>query len=121
MLVDRAVLEQIDGFDERFFMYCEDMDLCRRIRDLELDILYVPEAVVTHDEGSSAPSSVMVPVLVRSRISYTEKYLRGWRRLAMRAGIVAYEASRVVFSRGNMAARHSHLRGLRTALTSGRL
>ena len=120
MLVDRSVLERLGGFDERFFMYCEDMDLCRRIRTVGLEIMYEPAARAIHDEGASAASSTMVPVLVSSRISYADKYLEGWRRIATRAGIAMYEASRAIFSRGGVAARRGHLRGLRAALTSGR-
>ena len=120
MLVDRSVLEQLGGFDERFFMYCEDMDLCKRIQGLGREIVYEPSARAIHDEGSSAPSSTMVPVLVSSRLSYTEKYFHGWRRVASRTGIAAYEASRAIFSRGGGGARRSHLRGLRAAFGNGR-
>ena len=82
----RDLLEALGGFDERFFMYCEDRDLCRRVRRLGGDVVYEPAATAVHDEGSSAPSWRMVPILVRSQVAYTEKYLRGWRRVAARAG-----------------------------------
>ena len=55
LLVRRTVLEQLGGWDDGFFMYCEDKDLCRRARDAGYDIRYEPGAVVTHEGGASAP------------------------------------------------------------------
>jgi GT2 family glycosyltransferase len=120
MLLTRELLERLGGFDERFFMYCEDMDLCRRVRETGLDVVYEPGAIVVHDEGSSAPSWTMVPVLVRSRVSYADKYLRGWRRTATRIGIALHEASRAIIARGGKPARAGHLKGLLAALGSDR-
>jgi GT2 family glycosyltransferase len=117
MLLSRSVLETLGGFDERFFMYCEDRDLCRRVRGLGLEVVYEPGAAAVHDEGSSAPSWRMVPVLVRSQIAYVEKYFGGWRRIAARAGIALHEAVRVVFVRGGRAERAGHLRGLLAAVS----
>jgi GT2 family glycosyltransferase len=42
-----------ERFDERFFLYCEDTDLCRRLRQRGR-ILYVPSLSVVHDLGSSS-------------------------------------------------------------------
>ena len=117
MLLPRTVLETLGGFDERFFMYCEDRDLCRRVRRLGLDVVYEPAATAVHDEGSSAPSWRMVPVLVRSHVAYTDKYLQGWRRIATRVGIALHEAVRVIVVRGGRSARAGHFRGLLAALT----
>jgi len=116
MLVKRSVLEATGGFDERFFMYCEDMDLCRRIRDMGLDIRYEPGATAVHDEGSSAPSSAMVSVLARSRVAYVDKHLRGSARVVARLAIASHALSRAVISRGGLAARRGHLRALRIAV-----
>ena len=121
MLLPRDVLETLGGFDERFFMYCEDRDLCRRIRRLGLEVVFEPAATAVHDEGSSAPSWRMAPVLVRSQVAYTEKYLRGWRRIATRIGIALHEAVRVVVVRGGRSARAGHFRGLIAALTPSRV
>ena len=43
-------------FDERFFLYCEDTELCRRLSNLG-KIVYVPNAEVTHELGSSSVDS----------------------------------------------------------------
>jgi N-acetylglucosaminyl-diphospho-decaprenol L-rhamnosyltransferase len=52
-VVRRDVFEAIGGFDERYFMFAEDMALCWRIREYGSKVAAVPEAVVTHVEGLS--------------------------------------------------------------------
>lgn len=53
MLLPRSVIESVGGFDEEFFLYWEDADLCRRIRSAGHSVWCVPAAVVVHDEGGS--------------------------------------------------------------------
>lgn len=54
VLARRDVLQQVDGFDERYFLYWEDADLCRRVRARGYVIRYVPSAVATHEVGHSS-------------------------------------------------------------------
>ncbi|MEO7446791.1 MAG: glycosyltransferase family 2 protein [Humibacillus sp.] len=53
MLVPRAVIESVGGFDEAFFLFWEDADWCRRICDAGHEVWCVPAAVVVHDEGGT--------------------------------------------------------------------
>jgi GT2 family glycosyltransferase len=53
-LYRRAMLEAIGGFDDHFFLYCEDTDLGLRARWAGWKCLYVPEAVVEHHYSHSA-------------------------------------------------------------------
>ncbi len=76
MLLRRAVLEQIGGFDEGFFMYSEELDLCRRAVDAGWQVVYLPTAVVTHHEGKSS-EQVVAARHIRfhtSRVRYVRKY-----------------------------------------------
>lgn len=54
LLTRREVLEQVDGFDEGYFMYSEELDWQRRVRSAGWKIVYVPQAVITHYEGKSS-------------------------------------------------------------------
>ena len=74
ILVRRRVLEELDGFDEGFFMYCEDIDLCRRLAAAGHGLAYEPRAVVAHEGGASAPRASLLPVLAASRIRYATKH-----------------------------------------------
>jgi N-acetylglucosaminyl-diphospho-decaprenol L-rhamnosyltransferase len=51
MMIDREMFLALGGFDERFFCYCEDVDLGYRLRLMGERVLLAPEAVVAH-EGS---------------------------------------------------------------------
>ena len=53
MLVRRDVAEATGGFDESFYMYCEEIDWCWRIRDAGWSIFTVPRAEVVHYGGES--------------------------------------------------------------------
>jgi len=48
MLFRREVFERVGGFDERYFLYYEDVDLCRRLRGLGYQVMLVPGARVVH-------------------------------------------------------------------------
>ncbi len=56
MVVRRKTIEHIGGFDERFFLYWEDTDLCRRIKDAGWEVIYLPGAKVIHIGGKSSNS-----------------------------------------------------------------
>jgi GT2 family glycosyltransferase len=54
LLTRRDLLETVSGFDENFFMYSEDVDLCLRIRALGAEVLFTPDVEVVHLLGRSA-------------------------------------------------------------------
>jgi GT2 family glycosyltransferase len=54
MLVRRDAFDLVGGFDERYFLYWEDADLCRRLRARGLATRYVPGARIRHEGGASA-------------------------------------------------------------------
>ncbi|MDH5405201.1 MAG: glycosyltransferase family 2 protein [Candidatus Aminicenantes bacterium] len=53
MLARREALEEVGDFDQNFFMFLEDVDLCHRIRKKGWEILYTPSAEVIHLRGKS--------------------------------------------------------------------
>ncbi len=54
MLARRSALDRVHGFDERYFLYWEDADLCRRLRGERYQIRYVPAATAIHRVGHSS-------------------------------------------------------------------
>jgi N-acetylglucosaminyl-diphospho-decaprenol L-rhamnosyltransferase len=54
MLVPRAAFDAVDGFDEGYFLHCEDMDLCRRLRDAGYTVFYAGSVSVVHGKGGSS-------------------------------------------------------------------
>jgi N-acetylglucosaminyl-diphospho-decaprenol L-rhamnosyltransferase len=62
MLLRREAFDAVGGFDPSYFMYCEDMDLCRRLAEAGWSNVYVPSAVITH-QGGHATSRSAGPML----------------------------------------------------------
>jgi N-acetylglucosaminyl-diphospho-decaprenol L-rhamnosyltransferase len=73
--IGREAFRELGGFDERFFLYFEDADLCRRASAAGMAIRYVPEAVVTHiGGGSSVEDYHFGPHHARSMRQYLGKW-----------------------------------------------
>lgn len=53
-IVRREALDRVGGFDERFFLYYEEVDLCRRFRSNGWQVRYWPDIVVRHTGGESS-------------------------------------------------------------------
>lgn len=62
MIARDSVLKDIGGFDERFFIYGEDLDLCLSVRKAGWAIGYIPNAVVVHWGGASERDTMPVEV-----------------------------------------------------------
>ncbi len=86
-LARRRALEELGGFDESYFMYAEDTDLCWRARRGGWGVAYVPDAVVTHLQGLSTARRPYFMLLAhhRSVFHFAARTERGWRRLALPA------------------------------------
>ncbi|MEZ4639497.1 MAG: glycosyltransferase family 2 protein [Caldilineaceae bacterium] len=76
LMVRGEVLSQIGGFDERFFMYSEELDLCKRIKQDGWRVVYDPNAIVIHYEGRSSGqvSTARHIHFNRSKVLYYRKY-----------------------------------------------
>lgn len=76
MFLRMSALKQINGFDERFFMYLEDVDLCRRIGAVSRTVFY-PEVSVTHNyEKGSYKNMELLRYHIKSTFQYFNKW--GW-------------------------------------------
>ena len=117
LLVRRTVLEQLRGWDEGFFLYCEDIDLCRRLRDSGYGIRYEPAAVAVHQEGASAPRTATIPVLAASRVRYANKYRSRLYAALVRLGVAFGALTHVVVSRGGLVDRKAHAHALLIVLS----
>jgi N-acetylglucosaminyl-diphospho-decaprenol L-rhamnosyltransferase len=117
ILLRRKALDELDGLDEGFFMYGEDIDLCRRLRAAGYELLYEPAALVHHEGGASAPRAQLLPVLAASRIRYAAKHRSRAGALLERIGVALEAVTHVAVARGGIAARAGHARALRLAVT----
>ncbi len=84
LLLRREALRQAGLLDESFFMYFEDTDLCKRIRDRGWKIVFCPMAKILHYSGQSVKENIL-------------------------AGLVAYRQSQLYFSRKHFGRRGDYL------------
>jgi GT2 family glycosyltransferase len=96
LMVRRDVLARVGPLDDGYFLFVEDMDWCRRIRDAGYAVAYVPEALVTHHIGVSrgpAPARV-VWERHRSMLRYVRRHFAwSWPLVALAgAGLMARAA-----------------------------
>ena len=73
-LVKREVFQKVGGFDERFFVYGEEVDFCRRVRQAGYDVLYAPVPIYHYRQGSAITPKVRSQLRRRSARLLKEKW-----------------------------------------------
>jgi GT2 family glycosyltransferase len=93
LLVRRACVEALGGFDPAFFLYYEDVDFCRRARAAGWSVWHEPRLQAIHERPlHRRPVSSAVRVLTRhALLTYAAKHWPAWQLQAL-AGIVRVEA-----------------------------
>lgn len=75
LLIRRSLFMQLRGFDEHFFLYWEDVDLCRRAAHLGQQTILLPSARAVHQRGASLKSAARKTALYdASADKYFRKY-----------------------------------------------
>jgi GT2 family glycosyltransferase len=79
MLIRREAIEQVGVMDERFFMYCEEADLCYRFKKNEWKVMFAPVGRIIHFGGQSTVQmrAAMIVQLRLSILRFIRKH-RGW-------------------------------------------
>jgi GT2 family glycosyltransferase len=119
LLLRRSALERIGTFDERFFMYFEEVDLCLRLRDAGWKVLFVPGAQVIHHGGQSARQELREATLYRYRSlgAFYRKHYPAWHLAVLKVGMGAAIMARLVlytFQPAKRAAFRAVLRHIRS-------
>lgn len=80
LLIKGELWRELGGMDARFFMFYEDVDLCRRIREMGYNVYYLPTVKVIHLGGGSRHQerSSAFYYSIKSRFLYFEKYYPRW-------------------------------------------
>lgn len=85
MLVRREAFDAVGGFDEQYFMYVEDVDLCWRLARSNWQVTVAPAAVVRHVVGGSSESAPFAMIVAhhRSLWRFARKSTTGWSRASL--------------------------------------
>ena len=85
LLVDRSFFNQVSGFDERYFMYFEDVDLCRKARQCARSVIFDPRISIVHraahqsSRSKGIVRSILFNHVARYHIASWLKYCFKWR------------------------------------------
>jgi len=82
MLIRREAFVAVGGFDEKFFLYWEDADLCKRLKVLGWRIVYYPKAAIMHFVGKSSNTQPVVSIchFHNSCFRYFTRHTRGFKK-----------------------------------------
>jgi len=113
LLLRRSAFDEVSGFDERYFMYMEDVDLGDRLGTAGWQNVYVPSAEILHDKGHATGRDPARNLAAHHTSTYTflaDRHSKRWQaplRWTIKAALAA-RAGLVVRS-----SRRKHMKGLR--------
>lgn len=99
MLVRKEILDQIGWLDERYFMYAEDVDLCRTLRDRGWKLYYLSDAEIIHLAGGTsknATSGFSTLMMSESIAKFMRKYHGNTGAFAYRFVVFTVGAARII-------------------------
>ena len=89
LMINRDAWVRLGGFDTRYFMYAEDIDLCLRASRAGFSPFFVAEAVVRHEVGGSSSAGGKLVLLHRGKATYVQKLWPAWKaRIGIRLLII---------------------------------
>jgi N-acetylglucosaminyl-diphospho-decaprenol L-rhamnosyltransferase len=114
MLARREALQSAGFMDERFFLYCEETDLCLRIRQAGWDIRHLPYLTILHHANKAGWNSRLEAQVAFAKRQYFHKHLSPFHRLAATGALMFGYALRSVLGGSGPGRKES----ARAALTS---
>lgn len=86
LMIRKELFDQLGGFDERMYMYYEDVDLCYRVRESGGKIFFLPDAAVYHYLGGSWRKNRQIPIFngCRSSLYFFRKHYTMGRALILK-------------------------------------
>lgn len=95
--VCHTVFKRVGGFDERFFMYFEDMDLCKRITDSGYKIIFEPKAKILHAGQHSSKGVMIGRIYTESLYKYLIRYNSRYYALSVMSILIIGSYLRLIY------------------------
>jgi GT2 family glycosyltransferase len=93
IMIRSEIFRKINGFDEDFWMYFEDVDLCRRVRNIPLEVACCENITIEHNHGGSSRINLTTASLTKtevhiSRHVYISKHKKGLNKFLIQSFLV---------------------------------
>jgi N-acetylglucosaminyl-diphospho-decaprenol L-rhamnosyltransferase len=119
MLARREAIESAGYLDERYFMYSEETDLCRRIKTAGWEVRHLPSMTILHHDGKAGVKPSIEALMAWNRVAYARKHFSPVHRTAYSGAVMLGHALRSVFAGSGEQGRlkkHASRRALATML-----
>jgi N-acetylglucosaminyl-diphospho-decaprenol L-rhamnosyltransferase len=107
MLARREALESSGFMDERFFLYCEETDLCLRIKQAGWEVRHLPYVTIQHEEYKADSNPRLDAQVAYSKRLYFRKHFSPVHQLAAIAGLALGYSIRSALGAGGSGQRES--------------
>jgi len=94
VLVGRVTAQAVGDWDGRFFLYSEETDYLRRVREIGSSVWYEPRARVVHDGGGSGTSPQLAALMAVNKVRYVRKHRSRGYAAAFHAAAIGHELIR---------------------------
>jgi N-acetylglucosaminyl-diphospho-decaprenol L-rhamnosyltransferase len=105
MLVRREAIESAGLLDERFFMYSDEADFCRRIKTAGWEVRHLPAMTIVHHAFKDGVKPTADILSAHSRMKYARKHFSPGHRAAFGAAVMLRHALRSVYAGGGETGR----------------
>jgi len=100
MLVRREAIESAGYLDERYFMYSDETDFCRRIKMAGWEVRHLPQMTIFHHDGKAGVSAKIVSLGANSSRLYARKFFSPVHRVLYTGAVMLRHALRSVYAGG---------------------
>jgi GT2 family glycosyltransferase len=105
MLARREALESGGYFDERFFMYCDETDLCRRIKAAGWEVRHIPDMTILHHDGKAGVKPHIETLGAVTRVMYARKYFSPVHRMLYSGAVMLRHLVRAIYAGSGVIGR----------------
>jgi GT2 family glycosyltransferase len=105
MMLRQSLLQKIGGFDERFFMYAEDVDLSYRVLKAGMKNFYLAQSFIIHFKGESTRKGTLnyINIFYKAMVLYVDKHYAGTKAFFFRSILKVGIFFRAMLDMGSMA------------------
>lgn len=97
MMVRRDIFKKLEGFDEHFFMYMEDMEFCYRGKKEGWDTYFYPRACVVHNRHGSSNKTFAIINIYKGILYFYKKHKNYWQYISARTLLTAKAIAAIFF------------------------